>query len=80
MAKQNVEREVQAIVAGIMPEDKEDWQKATAQDAIKKHEGVDNFFKAVTDFYQFPIMVAQGTSKQRLIREEQRPYLETTKV
>ena len=35
MAKQNVEREVQAIVAGIMPEDKEDWQKATAQEAIK---------------------------------------------
>ena len=63
-----------------MPENKEDWQKATAQEAIKKHEGVDNFFKAVTDFYQFPIMVAQGTSKQRLIREEQRPYLETTKI
>ena len=78
--KKEVEREGLAIVEAIMPEDTENWQTATAQKAIKKHKGVDQFFKAVTDYYQFPIIVAHGTSKQRLIKEEQRPYLETTKI
>ena len=79
-AKKEVKREGQTIVEAIAPEDKDTWQTTTIQKAIKTHKGVEQFFTAVTDSYQFPIMVAQGTSKQRFIKEEQRPYLETTQI
>ena len=64
----------------LLSDKEDDWQTATIQQAIKKYKGADNFFQAVADFYQRPIMTAQGTSKQRTIKEEQRPYLEATSI
>ena len=80
VAKKCVERKGQDIVKSIMPNDIENWQKTSTKKAIETWKGVDNFFKAVADSYQIPIMVAHGLSKQRLIREEQKPFLETTKL
>ena len=75
-AKSIVEGHGKAIVSALLPEKEDDWQKATIQQAIRKHGGVDAFFQAVADLYELLIMIANGTSKQRLIKEEQRPYLE----
>ena len=58
VAKKNVEKEGQDIVRSILPEDIEDWQKVPTKKAIETLKGVDNFFKAVADSYQIPIMVA----------------------
>ena len=79
-AKNCVEKEGHDIVKSILPENTDDWKKVPIKKAIETLKGVDNFFKAVADSYQIPIMVAHGLSKQRLVREEQRPFLETTKI
>ena len=75
-----VEKEGKVIVKSILPNDLDDWKNVPIKKAIESLQGVDNFFKAVADSYQIPIMVAHGLSKLRLVREEQRPFLETTKV
>ena len=79
-AKKFVEKEGYDIVKSILPGDIDDWKKVPTKKAIETLKGVDNFFKAVADSYKIPIMVAHGLSKQRLVREEQRPFLETTKI
>ena len=53
-AMKEVEREGQPIVEAIVPEDRDKWQTTTAQKAIKKHKGVEQFFTAVTDFISAP--------------------------
>ena len=80
VAKKSVEKEGLDIVRSMLPIDVENWQKVPSKKAITALGGVDNFFKAVADSYQIPIMVAFGLSKQRIIRDEQRPFLETTKI
>lgn len=80
VAKKSVEKEGMDIVRSMLPDDVENWKKASTKKAITALGGVDNFFKAVADSYQIPIMVAFGLSKQRMIRDEQRPFLETTKI
>ena len=80
VAKQKVEKEGRDIVKTMLPDEVQNWQKASTKQAIIAKGGVDKFFTAVADSYQIPIMVAFGLSKQRMIREEQRPFLETTKI
>ena len=43
VAKKNVEKEGQAIVKSIMPEDIEDWKKVPIKKAIETLKGMDNF-------------------------------------
>ena len=78
-SKPLVESEGKSIVSALLPESEDEWQKATIQQAIKKYKGVNAFFQAVADHVKMPIVTAFGTSKQRLIKEELRPYLDATK-
>ena len=79
LAKKKVEKESKDIVRSILLDDKKDWKRVPTKKAIEALKGVDNFFKAVADSYQIPVMLSYGLSKQRMVREEQRPFLETTR-
>ena len=67
VAKHKVEKEGLDIVKTMLPDEAENWQKASTKEAITAKGGVDKFFKAVADSYQIPLMVAFGLSKQRMI-------------
>ncbi len=58
----------QQIADALMPEKAENWQTITIQEAIKKHNGVDNFFQTTDKYYKLPIMVVMGTTRKRLFK------------